>query len=408
MSQFTNAVATPPAGPDDVRPMSEPTADPDLDSSPDRFINRELSWLAFNQRVLDEAANPNNPLLERLRFLSISASNLDEFYMVRVAGLKGQVRAGVVSPAQDGMTPARQLDAVKAAAGRLVADQQEAWRALRRELAVAGVAVLSTEELTAAERDWLRGYFDDEMFPVLTPIAVDPAHPFPFMPNLGLAMVMRLTRASVDVPLNGLIPIPAQLGRFIRLPGPAIRFLRIEQIIRMFFDALFPRFQVREFGMARVLRDSDIEVEEEAEDLVQLYESALKRRRRGDVIRLSIHRNMGAGLRDFLVDQLDVDPGDLFSDEDIVGLADTSELIVAERPDLLFRPYAARFPERIRDYGGDCLKAIGAKDIVVHHPYESFDVVVQFVRQAAADPAPSSPSSRRSTARARIRRSSAR
>ncbi len=353
---------------------------------PDRFINRELSWLAFNQRVLEEAANPSNPLLERLRFLSISASNLDEFYMVRVAGLKGQVRAGVVAPAQDGMTPAQQLDAVKSSVARLVADQQEAWRSLRAELAAAGIAVLSTEALTPEERDWLKAYFDDEVFPVLTPIAVDPAHPFPFMPNLGLAMVLRLTRTRDNVQLNGLIPIPAQLGRFIRLPGTAIRFIRIEQIIRLFFDALFPRFDVREFGMARVLRDSDIEVEEEAEDLVQVFESALKRRRRGDVIRLSTHRNMGTGLRDFLVDELDVDPGDLFSDEDIVGLVDTRELILSERTDLLFRPYVARFPECIRDFGGDGLKAIGAKDIVVHHPYESFDVVVQFIRQAALDP----------------------
>mgnify|MGYP003667665609 CR=1 FL=1 len=354
--------------------------------SPDRFINRELSWLSFNQRVLEEASNDAHPLLERIRFLSISASNLDEFYMVRVAGLKGQVREGITRPSQEMLTPAQQLDAISETAAQLVAEQQTVWNALRAELDRAEIHVLSTEQLTPEEHAWLQQHFVEDIFPVLTPIAVDSAHPFPFMPNLGLAMVLRLLRSTDKVELNGLIPIPVQLGRFVRLPGREIRFIRIEQVIRLFFDQLFPRFEVAEYGMVRVLRDSDIEIEEDAEDLVQLYESALKRRRRGGVIRLSTNRNMGSDLREFLVRQLNVAPEDVFSGEAIVGLVDTKELIIGERADLLFPPYIARFPERIRDFGGDCFSAIRTKDIVVHHPYESFDVVVQFIRQAAQDP----------------------
>ena len=353
----------------------------------DRFLNRELSWLAFNWRVLEEASDEAHPLLERLRFLSISASNLDEFYMVRVAGLKAMVRARVDDPSLEGMTPVAQLRAIDEEASRLVARQQAVWQDLRVAMAAAGIAVLSTEDLTPEEREWVGRHFDEEIFPVLTPIAIDPAHPFPFLPNLGFAMVLGLIRSKDKTELKGLVPIPAQLGRFVRLPGRAIRFVRIEQIVRMKLDTLFPRFAVKEFGVLRVLRDSDIEFEEEAEDLVRSFESALKRRRRGSVIRLAVNVQMGDDLRRFLLRNLDVTSDDVLSLEALIGLADTRELIVAERPDLLFPPFNPRFPERIRDYGGDCFKAIQAKDIVVHHPYESFDVVVQFVRQAAMDPA---------------------
>ena len=353
----------------------------------DRFLNRELSWLAFNWRVLEEACNEAHPLLERLRFLSISASNLDEFYMVRVAGLKAMMRAGVDDPSLEGMTPAAQLRAIDEEASRLVARQQSVWQTLRASMTAAGIAVLSTEELTPDEREWVGRHFDEQIFPVLTPIAIDPAHPFPFLPNLGFAMVLGLIRSKDRAELNGLVPIPSQLSRFVRLPGPAIRFVRIEQIVRMKLDTLFPRFTVKEFGVLRVLRDSDVEFEEEAEDLVRSFETALKRRRRGSVIRLAVNTQMGDDLRRFLLRNLDVTADDVLSLEALIGLADTKELIVGERPDLAFPPFNPRFPERIRDFGGDCFKAIQAKDIVVHHPYESFDVVVQFVRQAAQDPA---------------------
>jgi polyphosphate kinase len=355
-------------------------------SAPERFINRELSWLDFNRRVLEEAGNPSHPLLERLRFISISASNLDEFYMVRVAGLKGQQRAGVTTASQDGLTPEAQLDAIHERVVRLIGDQQRIWQALHAELGEAGIRLLHGDALREDEIAWLERRFLEEIFPVLTPIAVDPTHPFPFIPNQGFAMVLRLVRRRDGEAMNGLIPIPSQLSRFIRLPGPEIRFVAVERAVRLHLDALFPGCEVEELGVFRVLRDSDIELEDEAEDLVRYFETALKRRRRGSVIRLTTNGDMGEGLRGFLIRQHGVSDDEVFSLEDHVGMADLAQLIVPERPDLLFTPFTARFPERIRDFAGDCFRAIRAKDIVVHHPYESFDVVVQFIRQAAQDP----------------------
>ncbi|MEJ2014890.1 MAG: RNA degradosome polyphosphate kinase [Limibacillus sp.] len=365
--------------------MELPDGAPGIDQ-PGRFINRELSWLAFNERVLEEATNQTHPLLERLRFLSISASNLDEFYMVRVAGLKGQVNAEVNQQSQEGMTPAQQLAAINARASNLMAHQQRIFRSLREDLSDAGIQVLETKGLTPTERQWLERYFIEEIFPVLTPIAVDPAHPFPFIPNLGFAMVLDLLRREDNKSLTGLMILPSQIDRFIRLPGPEIRFIRLEQVVRMHLDRLFPGFEVVDYGYFRVMRDSDMEVEEEAEDLVRLFETALKRRRRGSVIRMSVDADMPPRLQQFVAREMGVESSDVFALDGLIGLVDTKQLIVSERPDLLFTPYNARFPERIRDFGGDCFAAIRAKDIVVHHPYESFDVVVQFVRQAARDP----------------------
>ena len=357
-------------------------------TDPQRFINREISWLEFNERVMEEAYNPRHPLLERVRFLSISGSNLDEFYMVRVAGLKGQVRAGVLKPSQEGLTPAQQLAAINQRAGRLMEDQQHCWRSLLAELRAEGIGVLTAEELTASETEWLEAYFLANVFPVLTPIAIDPAHPFPFMPNLGFALVAELYLPDEKEVLNGLVPLPSQVARFIRLPndGQQQRFVSIEQVTRLFIDRLFPNMQVHEVGILRVVRDSDMEIEEEAEDLVRVFESALKRRRRGSVIRMTVNADMPAHMRDFLQREIDVEPEDIFPLEGLLGIVDTKQLIGKERPDLLFEPYTPRFPERILDLEGDCFKAIAAKDIVVHHPYESFDVVVQFLRQATQDP----------------------
>ena len=355
--------------------------------SPERFINRELSWLAFNTRVLEEARNPRHPLLERLRFLSISSANLDEFYMVRVAGLKGQVAANVSTLSQDGMTPAQQLAAIAREVGVLVDQQQACWRVLRAEMMDAGLAVVDPGALSADERKWLAGHFMDQVFPILTLLAIDPAHPFPFIPNRGFALVMQMARVSDGKTQRALVPLPAQVGRFVRLPGDAVRFIPIEHVAGMFLDRLFPGFRITGHGVFRILRDSEMEIDEEAEDLVRLFESALKRRRRGNVIRLKFNTGVPDELRDFVIDQLHVSPDDVFSLEEMTGTADLSQLILTDRPDLLFPPFNARFPERIRDFGGDCFAAIGRKDIVVHHPYESFDVVVQFLRQAARDPA---------------------
>ena len=369
---------------DNEYPSSET---PQIDiKSTERFANRELSWLAFNTRVLEEASNPAHPLLERVRFLSISAANLDEFYMVRVAGLKGQVRAGVKTQSQDGLNPAQQLEAINKAAGELMSRQQLCWLDLCEELAVAGIKVLGPGDITSRDKVWLEKYFMEHVFPVLTPLAIDPAHPFPFIQNLGFSLVMLLKRKKSEEMLRALLPIPHLLERFVRLPGASVRFLPLEDMVTLFMDRLFPDYKLQETSYFRVIRDSEVEIDEEAEDLVRTFESALKRRRRGSVIRLAVNSNMPDDLASLVIDELGVDEDDVFRLDGLLGQADLSQLIIDERPDLLFAPFNARFPERVRDYGGDVFEAIRKKDLIVHHPYESFDVVVQFVRQAARDP----------------------
>jgi polyphosphate kinase len=371
----------------DVAARVPPTA---LDS-PARFINRELSWLDFNHRVVEEAQNPRHPLLERLRFVSISAGNLDEFYSVRVAGLIGQAKAGITVRSADGLTPAQQLAQVEARARALIADQLSVWDELRRKLEAAGIAIADPASLTDHERGWLDAWFMERVFPVLTPLAIDPAHPFPFIPNMGLVMALRLIRDEDGHGMWALIPLPMQVERFVRLPAAedsqAIRFVLLEDLVRLFLDRLFPGFHVQSHGMFRLIRDTDVEFEEEAEDLVRSYESALKRRRRGVAIHLAVNAAMSDALREFVVDELEASSQEVHVHHGLLGLVDLKQLIVDDRPDLLFPPYTPRFPERIRDFAGDCFAAIRAKDIIVHHPFESFDVVVQFLRQAAGDPA---------------------
>jgi polyphosphate kinase len=355
--------------------------------SPARFINRELSWLAFNERVLEEAYNVAHPLFERLRFLSISANNLNEFYMVRVAGLRAQVEAGVTATSQDGLSPQGQLDLIIARAVRLMQNQQKCWRGLAAELRASGITVIETDEVTEADRAWLGQYFDREILPVLTPIAVDPAHPFPFLPNLGQALLLALSRPPDGKTYHALVPMPQMLRRFIRLPGESMRYITLERTIALHLDRLFPGDKVVASGLCRILRDGDLHVEEEAEDLVELYESAIRRRRRGTLIRVSVETSMPDDLRDLLIYELEAQPSDVVALDGQLGIADTKELITSDRPELVFPPYHPRASERFREYDNKCLDAIrGAKDILVHHPYESFDVVVEFVRQAAEDP----------------------
>ena len=361
-----------------------------LAESPARFSNRELSWLAFNQRVLEEAGNARHPLLERLRFVAISANNLDEFYSVRVAGLVGQDRAGVATTSPDGLTPSQQLVAIHERARALIDGQQESWQALRAMLRDSRLTVVDRPDLTDSDKEWLEDWFMERVFPVLTPLAVDPAHPFPFIANLALCLVFKLVREEDGGTMRALLPLPPQVQRFIRLPsrrgGGAIRFVLLEDVILLFLGRLFPGFIMAERGLFRLIRDTDVEFEEEAEDLVRSYESALKRRRRGRAIRLSITADTPADMLDFVAEELDAPRSEIFVVDGLLGLSDLTQLIVDDRPDLLFTPYTPRFPERILDFGGDCFAAIRAKDIVVHHPYESFDVVVQFLRQAARDP----------------------
>jgi len=356
-------------------------------NNPSRLFNRELSWLFFNTRVLEEAENPQVPLLERVRFLSISASNLDEFYMVRVAGLREQVRAGVQGHDISDLPPAAQLEKINRRAGKIVARQNRCWQNLGRDLAKENINVLRVEALSKAQNKILKESFKKDILPLLTPLAVDPAHPFPFLPNLGFGIVLGLEQEDRDS-LFGLITVPLGVPRFIEIKGSgkSRNFVMIEDVLSAFSSSIYPDFKISAFGAFRITRDSGIAIDERAEDLVRHFESLLRQRRRGRVIRLEINRKMEPELRDFLVSSFDCADETIEDRATILGLSDVSDLVKVESKSLLFRPFTARFPERIREFDGDCLAAIAAKDIVVHHPYEEFDVVIQFLQQAARDP----------------------
>lgn len=351
-----------------------------------RYFNRELSWLAFNRRVMEEATNTAHPLLERLRFLSISGSNLDEFFMVRVAGLKGQQMQEVEAHSQDGLTPAQQLAAIVDQAGDLVDSQQAVWNGIRRDLSGRGIEMLDADAIVGEVADWIENHFRQQIFPILTPQALDPAHPFPFIPNKGLSVIFDLVRQSDGEPIRELVLLPPASPRFVRMPGEQASYVPVETLLKRFSSILFPGYDVKKSATFRVLRDSDIELEEEAEDLVLYFRTAIKRRRRGRVIRLEMEEGIDPALEAVLLEELGGSEALLTETGGFLGVGDLSMIVDEDRPDLKFSPYAPRFPERIREFGGDCFAAIKAKDIVVHHPYETFDVVLAFLKQAASDP----------------------
>ncbi len=364
---------------------SDDIAELELQST-DRFINRELSWLAFNARVLEEADNETAPILERVNYLSISASNLDEFYMVRIAGLRGQVDADVALLSEDGLTPLQQMVFIREEANQLMKQQQQCWRNLRSEMKNAGIKILEEKDLLDEEKIWLTKYFDEQVFPILTPLAIDSAHPFPFIPNLGFSMILKLRRINDGQIMRALIPFPQMLNRFVKFPGKEIKLILMENLINLFLANIFPDFEVEQTAWFRIIRDTEVEIDEEAEDLMRTYQSALKQRIQGSVIRLSLSSDVPEDLCQMIVDEVGVDQFDVVRHDGLLGLSDTGELFRIERKDLKFTAYEPRLTERVRELDGDCFKAIRAKDFVVHHPYESFDVVVQFIRQAAQDP----------------------
>ncbi|MDT8855301.1 RNA degradosome polyphosphate kinase [Paracoccaceae bacterium Fryx2] len=361
---------------------------PEETAGPRRFFNRELSWLAFNWRVLEEASNPAVPLLERMRFLSISATNLDEFYTVRVAGLRALARSGNATLSEDGRSPAEQLVLIDTDARRLMRSQQIVFKKLKREMEAEGITLLTRSKLTARDLKFLEAHFLNKVFPVLSPLAIDPAHPFPFIPNTGFCLGLELERMTDHRTLQALLPIPQQIARFVALPAKPgeHRFLPLEELLLLHLDMLFPGYTDCGHCAFRVLRDSDLEVEDEAEDLVREFETALKRRRRGEVIRMKISAGAPAELRALIMAELGVTEDEVVEVRGLLGIADLKELVLSARADLLWPTFTPRVPERVEDHDGDMFAAIRQKDMLLHHPYETFNLVIRFLEQAARDP----------------------
>lgn len=381
-----------PLKPDEITTLTlldDKIVDAHFDDEHQRYINRELSWLAFNSRVLAEACNNAVPLLERVRYLSISANNLDEFTMVRIAGLKDQIARGSHPISDDGLTPAQQLELINSRVRELMDAQQKTWLSLKSQLHEEDIEIIRPDDLSEREEVLMKHYFETNMFPLLTPIAVDPAHPFPFVPNLGMALVCELKLAGKKTKKHlAMVPMPLKMPRFVLLErkrGP-LRLVLAEDVITYFIEHLFPGYESTDHALFRIVRDSDLDIEDEAEDFIRHMDSAVKKRRHGKVVRVKTNQGVSEHLKQFMLEHLPAHRNDVVEVEGMVGLSQLAELLKLPRDDLKFAAFKARFPERVNDFSGDCFAAIAAKDLLIHHPFESFDVVVQFLEQAAEDP----------------------
>ena len=349
-----------------------------------KYINRELSWLEFNKRVLEEAENSKIPLGERLNFLSISGSNLDEFFMVRVAGLKGQVDSEVFIETIDGLMPEQVLYEVIKKSKFIKKKQNECWKIILKELSKKGIKVCETKQLNVTEKRWLKTYFVKEIFPLLTPVAIDPAHPFPFVPNLGLSIVLKLKNKKSKNIIRVVIPFPKGLKKFIKV-NDTNKFIPTDNIIIFFIDQLFPKYTFISYGAFRLIRDSDIEFSDEAEDLVTTFENQLRKRRYGREVLLEMTKSIPEDLKNMIINSLNINRDNIIYAEHILDISSANQITSSVNKELRWKNFKPRFPERIKDANDNCFAAIRYKDMIVHHPYESFDVVVKFLRQAAKD-----------------------
>ena len=353
-----------------------------------KYINREISWLKFNLRVLAEASNLKNPTLERLKFLSIAANNLDEFFMVRVAGIYNQIKDKVSFLSHDGLTSEKQLERIIIKTKKLLSTSNETWSNLKVDLSKEGILFASYRDLNKSEKVRLNKIFRENIYPILTPMIIDPSHPFPFIPNKGHFLVMLLNKRNKNKKFFATILIPNNTERFINISNRADikKYLSIEHIISNYVNYLFPGYHLNKYTSVRIIRDSDIEFEEEAEDLIMYLEKALKKRRRGRIVKLEIRSNADPLLKKFVYKKLEVTDDEVYEMDSFVGVHQIDQIYNKKNTNLVFKSFSPRQVERLKQFKDDYFATIKAKDFIVHHPYETFDAVIQFLTQAADDP----------------------
>lgn len=350
------------------------------------YFNSETSWLEFNERVYAASKNKSYPILERIRFLGIAANNLDEFYMVRLGRLYKTNLFKKHEKSLDGLTIKQLLPLIKGRVMEQIAHQGHQWRHLRRELRDHQVDITSPKELSSEDKKWLEDYFITNIFPVLTPMAIDPSHPVPLIPSRGISVVVQLQDKAQMSPVYAFIPLPMSLDRFIRLPGEKDRYIFIEQVITLFLHKLFSNHLVLAEGLFRIIRNAEMSVNHLTADLRMDFEEALSRRLHGEVIQLAVNARMPEHLRLYVTEQFDVNPNDMLVIDGVLGISDIQQLVkICGKKELLFPAFIPRTPQRIRNNNDDIFESIKIKDILVHHPYESFDVVLMLLKQAAKD-----------------------